>query len=238
MGAFAGFVYADETNGGSVLKNLTNHGSIKVEGGKNTKNGATSVMGAGIAGLTNGTTTITSARNLVYNCVNHGDMVSSVPRTAGIVAAINQYTDVELCKNYGDQTNSNSGTRVGMISPIMGPYTSLKDCENHGDAIMTGGGSAQVGGLICLLNHDTASISGGGNYGKIISDIAATSYKGLLVANFSKFKSVDGVVAGGAVGTYNGGNYQMETITADNYMQYIGKYTDASKITNITFKAE
>ncbi len=49
---------------------------------------------------------------------------------------------------------------------------------------------------------------------------------------------VDGVVAGGAVGTYNGGNYQMETITADNYMQYIGKYTDASKITNITFKAE
>jgi hypothetical protein len=120
----------------------------------------------------------------------------------------------------------------------MGPYTSLKDCENHGDAIMTGGGSAQVGGLICLLNHDTASISGGGNYGKIISDIAATSYKGLLVANFSKFKSVDGVVAGGAVGTYNGGNYQMETITADNYMQYIGKYTDASKITNITFKAE
>ena len=239
MGAFGGFVYADEEKGGSVLKDLVNYGSVKAEGGANTKNGATSVMAAGIAGITNGTTTITSARNYVYNCVNHGDITSSVPRTAGIVSAVNQYTDLELCKNYGDQTNSNTGTRVGMITAIMATYTSLKDCENHGDAIMTGGSGAQVGGLVCLLNHESCSITGGGNYGNIIGDIAApqTGYKGLLVANFSKFSKVDNVVAGGGIGTYNGGNYVMETVTSDNYMTYVGRYStaNAAKITNITF---
>lgn len=240
MGAFAGFVYADEVKGGSVLKGLVNYGSIKVDGDKNTKNGATSVMGAGIAGLTNGTTNISAARNLVKDCINYGNMESSMPRTSGIVAAINQYTDVESCKNYGNQINSNSGTRVGMISAVMSNYTSLKDCENHGDAIMTGGASAQVGGLICLINAATASISGGGNYGKIIGDMPSNSYKGTLVANFSNFKSVDGVVAGGGVGLYNGGDYQMETITSENYMSYIGKYAagKAELITNITFVAE
>ena len=239
MGAFGGFIYADEAKGGSVLKDLVNYGSIKAEGDKNTKNGATSVMAAGIAGITNGTTNITAARNLVYNCVNYGDMTSSVPRTSGIVSAVNQYTDVELCKNYGNQTNSNSGTRVGMITAIMANYTSLKDCENHGDAIMTGGTGAQVGGLVCLLNHTSCTISGGGNYGNVIGDIAAaqTGYKGLLVANFSKFEKVENVVAGGGIGTYNGGNYVMEAVTSDNYMTYIGKYSDAnaSKIINITF---
>ena len=239
MGAFGGFVYADQEKGGSVLKNLINYGSVKAEGDKNTKNGATSVMAAGIAGITNGTTTISTARNLIYNCVNYGDMTSSVPRTSGIVSAVNQYTDLELCKNYGNQTNSNAGTRVGMITAIMANYTSLKDCENHGDAIMTGGTSAQVGGLVCLLNHATCTVTGGGNYGNIIGDIAAsqTGYKGLLVANFSNFAKVDNVVAGGGIGTYNGGNYVMETVTSDNYMTYIGRYSsaNASKITNIIF---
>ena len=237
MGAFGGFVYADEEKGGSVLKDLVNYGSIKAEGDKNTKNGATSVMAAGIAGITNGTTNITTARNLVYNCVNYGEMTSSVPRTSGIVSAVNQYTDLELCKNYGNQTNSNAGTRVGMITAIMANYTSLKDCENHGDAIMTGGSGAQVGGLVCLLNHASCSVTGGGNYGKVISDVASpqTGYKGLLIANFSKFGKVENVVAGGGLGTYNGGNYVMEAITSDNYMTYIGKYSDASKITNIIF---
>lgn len=238
MAAFAGFVYANETTG-SVLKNLVNYGSIKAEGDANTTNGAASVMAAGIAGITNGTTTITTARNYVYNCVNNGDMTSSVPRTSGLIAAINQYTDVELCKNYGDQTNSNSGTRVGMLTATMSNYTTLKDCENYGDAIMTGGSSAQVGGMVCLLNSDSCSISGGGNYGNIIGDIAAsqTGYKGTLVANFSKFEKVENVVAGGGVGTYNNGNYVMEAITADNYMTYIGKYSsaNAAKITNIIF---
>ena len=240
MGAFGGFVYADQEKGGSVLKNLINYGSVKAEGDKNTKNGATSVMAAGIAGITNGTTTISTARNNVYNCVNYGDMTSSVPRTSGIIAAVNQYTIVELCKNYGDQINSNAGTRVGMITATMTFGTMLKDCENHGDAIMTGGTGAQVGGLVCLLNsNDECVISGGGNYGKIISDVAASpsGYKGTLVANFSKFEKVENVVAGGSIGTYNGGNYVMETVTSDNYMTYIGRYSsaNASKITNIIF---
>ena len=167
-------------------------------------------------------------------------MTSSVPHTSGIIAAVNQFTDVERCKNYGNQVNSNAGTRVGMITATMTFRTMLKDCENHGDAIMTGGSGAQVGGLVCLLNSNTECvISGGGNYGKIISDVAASpnGNKGTLVANFSKFEKVENVVAGGSVGTYNGGEYVMETITEDNYMDYIGVYSasNASKITNIIF---
>lgn len=243
MAAFAGFVYASAESG-SVLRNLTNYGAITAANGSNTDNGGKSVMVAGIAGVTNGTQNISGdVRNHVYNCVNHGNMTSSTPRTSGVVAAVNQYTTIELCKNYGNQTNSNAGTRVGMITATMNNYTKMINCENHGDAIMTDSGTgAQVGGLVCLLNSATASITGGGNYGRIISNIKAsqTSYRGTLVANFSNFESVSGVVAGGGSGTYNGGNYVMENITQSNYMTYIGKYStaNASKITNIIYGGE
>ena len=241
IAAFAGFMYTGvEETEVSVLKDLVNYGSVNVEPGANTKNGATSVHGAGIAGLSNRHTESTFI-NTIQNCVNYGEMTSAVARTSGILAAANQYTVIESCKNYGNQTNSAKGTRVGMITCILGTQSHLRDCENYGDAIMTGE-SAQVGGLVCLLNDANVEVTGGGNYGKVISDIAAApaSYKGTLVANFSKFAKVDNVVAGGGVGTYNGGKYVMDTITEDNYMDYIGKYSaaNAEKITNIIFKGE
>jgi hypothetical protein len=234
MAAFAGFVYSNPEKA-SLLDNLVNHGSINVTVDKNTSNGAASVMGAGIAGLAD-----TYSQNplgvTLSRCVNHGDMVTNGPRTSGILAAAQQHTSILSCVNYGDQTNASDNARVGMITCIMGGNTTMKDCENHGSATMTSSGTAaQVGGLVCLINDATASIIGGGNYGTILSNI--TTYRGLLVGNISKLNKMDGIVAGGAIGSYNGGSPQMITLTKSNYMTYIGKYSDANaaKITNIIY---
>jgi len=243
MAGFAGFVYANQ-GAGCTLENLVNYGSIKAAGGSNTTNGAASVMAAGIAGLANGTTTISTTRNHISNCVNYGNIESSVARSCGIVSAANQYTIVENCKNYGDQVNTGTDVRIGMITAIMANYTALKDCENHGDLVLTKNNvnKVQGGGLVCMMNSTTAEITGGGNYGMIIGDILTSSestvhYLGLIAANFSKLSKVDGVVVDGSIGSYNGGNYKMVTLSTSNYRNYIGIRSDANdaKITNLVF---
>ena len=235
MGAFAGFVYnADK---GSVLDNLVNHGSISAKR-NNSAGGASSVMAGGIAGAANGSNT--SARNSIRDCVNHGDMTMDLERASGIVATTNNYTDLVSCINYGTQTNSYNNTRVGMITSALAGSSALVDCENHGDAIMTATQVSEkysrVGGLVGLMNASNGSIQGGGNYGKIVTD--CTSGRGLLVAWFSNLKSVDGVVAGGSLYLYNGGNHQQVDVNATNYMSYIGSSideADSPKITNIIY---
>lgn len=243
MAGFAGFVYANQ-GAGCTLENLVNYGSIKAAGGSNTGAGATSVMAAGIAGLANGTTTISTARNHIYNCINYGNIESSVARSSGIVSAANQYTIVENCKNYGDQINNGTDIRVGMITAIMSNYTALRDCENHGDLVLTKNNSNKVqgAGLVCMLNGNTVEITGGGNYGMIIGDIlghttATSRYLGLLVANCSKFAKIDGVTVGGSIGKYNNGDYQMVSLNSSNYKTYIGIRSEENdtKITNLIY---
>ena len=231
MGAFAGFVYGGDTP--SVLRNLTNYGSIKAEPGNNTGNGGTSVMAGGIAGFANAVSSI----NSVYGCVNYADMVSSCPRTSGIVATMQGNTTLELCRNYGNQENS-SAARAGMITCIMAGNCTLKDCENYGDAVMSGGSKAGAGGMVCLTNSTTAVISGGGSYGDVVCD--NTGYRGIIAGQFGSVGKVENVKVGGSVGTYNGGDFQMEVLTSDNYMDYLGAKADANagKISNIIFYAE
>ena len=216
MGAFAGFVYNSDK--GSVLDNLVNHAGISAQR-NNSAGGATSVMAGGIAGAANGSNT--SARNTIRDCVNHGDMNVDIERASGIVATTNNYTDLISCINYGAQTNSYNNTRVGMITSALAGSSTLTDCENHADAIMTAtqvsGKYSRVGGLVGLMNSTNCSIQGGGNYGRIITD--CTNGRGLLVAWFSNLKSVDGVVAGGSLYTYSGGNYQLVDVNATNYMR-------------------
>ena len=235
MGAFAGFVYNSDK--GSVLDNLVNHGSISAKR-NNSAGGASSVMAGGIAGAANGSNT--SARNTIRECVNNGDMTVDLERASGIVATTNNYTDLISCINYGTQTNSYNNTRVGMITSAMAGSSTLVDCENHGDAIMTAtqesGKYSRVGGLVGLMNASNGSIQGGGNYGKIVTD--CTNGRGLLVAWFSNLKSVDGVVAGGSLYLYNEGNHQQVDVNATNYMSYIGSSideADSPKITKIIY---
>ena len=236
MAGFAGYVISMASEK-TVLDNLKNYGSITGAPGNNTKNGATSVMIAGIAGLAH--TNASAVGNFITNCDNYGNMTSSVARASGILAAAQLMTTVENCNNYGDQTNTSTNYRIGLITCVISDECTVKDCWNYGDLVTTKTGG-HAGGLVCLLtkgsNTTTPScmVLGGGNRGTIITD--ATT-RGLLIANISQFAKVDGMVAGGALGTYNGGNYQMASITSGNYMSYIGTYSaaNASKITNIVY---
>lgn len=241
MGAFAGYVVSmkDEE---SVLDNLVNYANMVCKQGSNTNNGGYGVIVGGIVGHAHGNGE--AVGNTISNCVNYGNFTSEVSRTAGIVGSTQYVTTLSSCKNYGDQINTGTNIRPGMITCYMGDKCFMRDCENHGDLVLTkmNGNNVQGGGLVCLISGDTAEITGGGNYGMIIGDIlenttATSCYLGLIAANFSKFAKVDNVVASGSIGTYNSGQYKMANVNAGNYMDYIGVYSasNSSKITNIIF---
>ena len=241
MAAFAGYVVtlADET---AVLSNLVNYGDMICKQGSNVNNGGNGVIVGGIVGHAHGNNA--AVGNTISNCVNYGNMTSEVSRTAGIAGSIQNVTTLSACKNYGDQTNTGTNIRPGMITCYMSENCFMRNCENYGDLVLTkmNGNNVQGGGLVCLISGATAEITGGGNYGMIIGDIlenttASSRYLGQIAANFSNFAKVDNVVVGGTIGTYNGGDYQMVSLNNDNYMDYIGVYSsaNASKITNIIF---
>ena len=243
--AMVGYVYGNKTIGMSSLENLVNYGEMTHLWGSNTTVGAGGVHGAGIVGYANGSGTAT-LRNRILNCKNYGDMTSEIGRTAGIAGAIYAYTLIEGCENRGNQNNSCDNGRLGGITSIIqGMYSEMKDCENYGDIIASGSTNTQLGGLACMLSKGSSDteagyvkVSGGGNHGRIIGD-RVSNYHGTLIANFSNFASMDDVVAGGAYGTYNGGDYQYTVLTKDNYMGFIGTRSTANeaKITNISFEA-
>ena len=243
--AMVGYVYGNKTFGMSTINGLVNRGIMTHHWGSNTTVGGGGVHGAGIVGYINGSGTST-LRNHILNCKNYGNMTSEIGRTAGIAGAIYAYTIIEGCENYGHQENSCDNGRLGGITSIVqGMYSEMKDCINRGDIIASGSTNTQLGGLACMLSKGSSDteagyvkVSGGGNYGRIIGD-RVNNYHGTVIANFSNFASVDDVTAGGAYGTYNGGDYQYTVLTAANYMSYIGTRSAAneSKITNIHFEA-
>ncbi len=229
-----GYVYGDASSGKSVLSGLQNYGKVKAVKGANTANGATSFQVAGIAGF--GNSGAADVVNEITGCTNYGDIEAETGRTAGILAAGNTRTALEGCVNRGNILNTFSNGRIAGICVILGSGTSMKDCSNYGDVIATQN-NTQLGGLVCLVNNANVPVTGGGNHGRILGDI--TSYHGTVIANFNALSKADDIIAGGAYGTYNGGDYQYTVLTEDNYMSYIGRIASGneSKITNIHFEA-
>ena len=234
--AFFGMVgYAMGTAAGrSHLDNVDNYGEVNAHHGNNTASGATGVQVAGIAGFSN--TTSSGVKNLIENCDNYGNLTSSTGRLAGILAAANARTVINNCVNRGNILNTGANARIAGVCVILGDGSSMAACSNYGNVVVTKS-DTHVGGLVCLTNKDNITVSGGGNHGLIVGDI--TTYRGTLIANINAFASVDGLVAGGAVASYNGGDYQYIVLTDANYMSYIGKIKSGSesKVTNITFEA-
>lgn len=218
----------------SVLKNLENNGAVTAVPGANTQNGGTSVQVAGICGLSD-TWTAAINKNEISGCVNNGDIMSQVPRSAGIAAAINMNTVLSGCVNNGDHVNNSEGARAANITCILGSKAEMYDCINKGDLTVPHS-QAQGGGLVCLLNHETVLLMGGGNYGTVICN-NESGYHGLLAANWSKFSSASNMEAGGSFGLWSeSGEHDMVELTEANYMDYIGKYnaSDISRMRNIT----
>ena len=235
--AFFGMVgYAMGTaNGKTHLDNVDNYGAVNAHTGNNTANGAGGIQVAGIVGF--GNTTASAVKNLIENCDNHGDLTTSTGRVAGILAAANTRTELKNCVNRGNIKTTCAKARTAGVCVIFGSGGSMTDCSNYGTIVATDA-EANAAGLSCLLNNANVTVSGGGNHGLIVCDQA--TYRGTLIANINTFASVDGLVAGGAVANYNGGEYEYPVILTDaNYMSYIGKIKSGneSKVTNITFEA-
>ena len=220
--------------GRSHLDNVDNYGEVNAHPGNNTANSASGIHVAGIAGF--GNTTSSSVKNLIENCDNYGDLTTGTGRVAGILAAANTRTILSNCVNRGNILNTCANGRIAGVCVIIGDGGSMADCSNYGNVVVTKS-DTHVGGLVCLINKDNITVSGGGNHGLIVGD--RTDYRGTLIANINTFSSMSGMVAGGAVAAYNGGDYQYIVLTEDNYMNYIGKIKSGaeSKVTNITFEA-
>ena len=219
--------------GRSHLDNVDNYGEVNAHPGNNTLNSASGIHVAGIAGF--GNSTSSSVKNLIENCDNYGNLTTGTGRVAGILAAANTRTILSNCVNRGNILNTCANGRIAGVCVIIGDGGSMADCSNYGNVVVTKS-DTHVGGLVCLINKDNITVSGGGNHGLIVGD--KTDYRGTLIANINTFSSMSGMVAGGAIAAYNGGDYQYIVLTQDNYMSYIGKIKSGneSKVTNITFE--
>ena len=202
-------------------------------------NGFTSTQVGGIAGFSNTSRTSTFA-NRFLRCINHGDMTVSTGRASGIVAAANTFTHIVECENYGDMMNTYAGSkggRLGNITCILGTQSIINGCTNHGDVVTTNSQS-HAGGLLCLSNATDCEIINSANYGNVISDL--TTYRGTLVANINSLGKMDNNIAGGGIGSYNGGDYEMVAINEMNFMDYIGKIKagNEERVTNTKYGGE
>ena len=240
VGGIAGFAVSEGSKD-VLIKNCTATLTVTADSGSNTKTNANGCMYGGILGF--GTTIgYDSSHVHVEGCTNNGSITARLGRSAGIVGTSNYGTAIKDCVNNANHLNSMGNGRIANITCIMGGNSSLTNCVNNG-SLTTTVTDCQSGGLVALLNHDTCFISGGGNYGNIISafESSGNMYRGLLVANFSKFAEVSGVVVSGKLGKYvAGGDPQWIEVTAENYIdgRYIGHYADSnkSKIKNLSYE--
>ena len=234
-----GFAFA--TNTDVTIENLVNKGKIVCKNsGHNTKNGATAVQVAGILGF--GTNGIENSVDMtgyvkVVNCTNDGNITSDAARSAGIVGAANRFTFIDGCTNNGDQMNSHAvskGGRLGNITCITGSGSKLRNCTNNGDLVSTT--SARCGGVLGFVNHNSNTFEGCHNTGNVISDWDAGLFFGFdnVTATFTNCS------VSGSTGTYNGGSYSMNNVSATNYItsKYVGNIgaNATDKVTNSTIR--
>ena len=139
------------------------------------------------------------------------------------------------CINHGDMTVS-TGRASGIVAAA-NTFTHIVECTNHGDVVTTNSQS-HAGGLLCLSNATDCEIINSANYGNVISDL--TTYRGTLVANINSLGKMDNKIAGGGIGSYNGGDYEMVAINEMNFMDYIGKIKagNEERVTNTKYGGE
>lgn len=196
-----GYVYGDAASGLSTLSGLNNYGKVTAtQSSANTGNGATGVHVAGIAGF--GNTGAADVINQITSCTNYAEIDANTGRCAGILGAANTRTAISECNNRGYIHNSFSTTRVGGICVILGGSSSITDSHNYGNVEVSPSESGNVGGIVCLVNSDTAEISGSSNEGAV----TGAAYVGGIAANHAAGTITQCVNTGGITGTqYVGG---------------------------------
>lgn len=233
VGGIAGLVYSSGSKKSTIKSCVINGDLVSTEKGSNNSTGPDGVLYGGVTGIafTDAATTL----NLISNCTNNGNlMASKLARSSGIISnCIN--TELNTCTNNGNQHNTASNGRVGNIASYI-CNSRLFDCVNTGSLTTTQ--TTTVSGGIGGLLTEGSVVNGGANRGAITSAFvegSAGMQRGLLIGNMANFDEIDGVTAGGSLWEYNGGNPTRIAVNSENYMSYIGRYTEAnaSKITNI-----
>lgn len=224
--------YAFTENQDIIIDSVDNFGEIVAENSDgNNQGGAAAFHIAGILGF--GTATVDTPHFItVSDCTNAGNMTSATCRTAGICAAANRRTKLVNCVNRGDQFNTCPGPDKGRIANIVcnvANVSSLTGCINYGDIISTS--SARTGGIANLANN--CEFSRCANYGKVQTD---SQYRGLFWGYNNGQASWSNCIAGGTVGTYNGGEGVDDEYTDETKENYLGKQgAKKSTLTDITY---
>ena len=217
----------------SYLDNCKNYGKITVDVHGSTSNGwANAPHIGGICAIATSNTETKQVNHIDY-CANYGDLESNSARTAGIVAAANNYTEFNSCVNYGTQTNSiGANGRLGGITVLMGTGCAMTDCINYGDVISTSADGARVGGLLSLPNHATNSFSGCANYGKVISN---SQYRGVFWGYCNMNVNWVNCLAAGITGVWNDGTVIHDQLPdEESYLGPVG--ATAPNLSNITYQ--
>ena len=224
--------YAFTENLDIIIDSVDNFGEIVAENRDgNDQGGAATFHIAGILGF--GTSTAGTQHFVtVSDCTNEGNMTSATCRTAGICAAANRRTKLVNCINRGNQFNTCPGPDKGRIANIVcnvANVSSLTGCINYGDIISTS--SARTGGIANLANN--CEFSRCANYGKVQTD---SQYRGLFWGYNNGLASWSNCIAGGTVGTYNGGEGVDDEYTDEAKENYLGKQgASKSTLTDITY---
>ena len=223
--AVVGMAFAETQD--VLIENVLNEGDITAVSGGSDQNGGNAVQVAGILGFGTNHASVSKIAH-VKDCTNKGNIESATGRASGIVAACNRYTVIRGCKNYGNNINTfdvkteadGSAARIGNITCITGAGSAIYDTANYGDAISTTKGA--IAGILCLVNADDNVLENVANYGRVITDRTLKKYCGVFFGQCNKKATITNCIAGGAFGTYNGGDYQVTELTEENYWDYVG----------------
>lgn len=223
--AIVGMAFAETQD--VLIEGVVNEGNVTSVSGGSDQNGGNAVQVAGILAFGTNHASVSKIAH-VKDCINKGNIESATARASGIVAACNRYTVIRGCKNYGHNVNTfnvktetdGSAARIGNITCITGAGSAIYDTVNYGDAISTTKGA--IAGILCLVNADDNVLENVANYGRVITDRTVKKYCGVFFGQCNKKATITNCIAGGAFGTYNGGDYQLTQLTEENYWDYLG----------------
>ena len=167
--------------------------------------------------------------NIIESCSCDAVISTTAAVAGGLFGALESGALMRYCTFKGSITSS--GTVGGLVGSL--GDCDMDDCINYGNVTCPADGRS--GGIIGVVESPSCIVTGGGNYGKVIT---AASKHGLLVGEFSNLSSLSGAFVGGACYTYaEDGNHLRHSVSETNWLTEhtgYGYSSVASKISGLT----
>lgn len=187
-----------------IVRNVTNNANVTVSGFSSTANQRHTVGMVGFAYAKSGCT--------LQGLVNNGTFTTSV--SSGNVV----YYPGGIV---GLTTNSNDATGSMLV----------KDCIFNGKLVSSA--SNPAAGIVSLVDMAGCRFEGCISKGTVITDrTVASGLVGTFFGQCNVAATFSNCVSSAAIGTYNSGSWSYYSLTASNYMNYIG--TRSSAATSVT----